>query len=1256
MPLRRLSPALLGFGLCGVVAAQSISPLKPEAAFKGHTDPIYAVAICPDGRTAATGSFDKSIKLWDLSTGKELRTLAGANGHQSLVLGIAFSPAGDMLASGGADNFARIWDVPSGKAGRELPLGAGVAKVAVSPDGKAFAAGGADGRIRTWSAADGKQLFEMTGHAGPVTGLAYANNGQTLVSIGADRTLRYWNAAAGQPVAALGVGPTAADGLAVHPGNAAVYTAGPDGVLRFWPTQPPAAKKLLDHAAAVTAVAVSPDGNAALTGGADKAVRWVNLANGQPIFQLAGATAAVESVSVMPNGTAFAAGTADGKLFLWGNDGKLKAESIAHSGPVRAVSFHPSQPLLATAGDDGLLRVWQLPAALPKALAHPDRVLAAVLLPDGKRLLTGSADKVVRIWNNGAVERQFPGHEAPVTALAATTAAIYSADADGAIRAWDLASGQPTGAVSGHEKPVSRIAVGADGKHLASADESGTVKVWQLPLAAPKPPAKLAAVPTYAAGGPVLGLEPVAGQGTFRVVAAGGGEAILDPMVGTVSPVTGSLTAFTRSPDGTRAVAAMSGTSPALVVRGPDNKILREISLPAPAESVALSANGTRIAVVTAAGKDRTVRVFDANSGRELQTITTTPAAVHALGFFPDNRTVFVAEDKSVGFTEAAVTAAVPAHAGGVKAALFLPSGQFATAGADKNLKVWDLAQMKEVRSLPLPAPPKALAVSRDGAVLAAAAGRAVKLWQTADGKELPFPAPPFEPTALAFSPDRTKLVLGSADKAAWVYDVATGDVVQFFPQGGAVTAIAALPAQPAFVVGGDDKTIAVQTIAVTRVVKDPAIRGPLTTLPSATHLITGSAVWNLGSVTKERTLEATAPVSAVALSKNSQLVAVAGGSEPTIGLYTFADGKPVGTIRAPAKVTDLAWHPNGQMLAGVLADKSVTAWNVAFTPGQPLPGEFGSALQTFAHPAAPSSLAFLGDTVPQLVSGCSDGAIRVWRLASDLPAKSLQHPNLVDGVAFDRTGTLLATACHDGIVRVWDVAKGQVAKAINAHTQPQPSPVYAVAWTPDAKFLLSASYDKSIKVWDPTAGTLVREIKPGSDRPPLPAAVAPTAPALVGPVAGSVLNSPPHPGHHDQVFALAITKDGKFVASGSSDRTVKLWEIATGNLVREFPNPALKPAAAGQPQPSHPGFVHALRFSNDGKELISVGTAPRNQGYLAVWTVADGKLVWSGEQLFGAIYAVDILPNGTEALLGCGPKLRGQSDSEAVLVRLPGK
>src|SRR5262249_7508102 len=155
-------------------------------------------------------------------------------------------------------------------------------------------------------------------------------------------------------------------------------------------------------------------------------------------------------------------------------------------------------------------------------------------------------------------------------------------------------------------------------------------------------------------------------------------------------------------------------------------------------------------------------------------------------------------------------------------------------------------------------------------------------------------------------------------------------------------------------------------------------------------------------------------------------------------------------------------------------------------------------------------------------------------------------------------------------------------------------------------------SYDKSMKLWDSTSGNLIREFKPFAEK-------------------GF------EKGHQDQVFCAAITKDGKFIASGSSDRRIKLWNAADGSGVRECANPKIN----GEQNQSHPGGIYQLRFTPDEKYLVSVGPAPRNRGYIAVWNVADAKLVSGQEVDYGPVFGLAISPDGKNLLLGCGPKVR---------------
>jgi Tol biopolymer transport system component len=161
----------------------------------GHHDAILDLAFSPDGTRLATAGYDRLIKLWDVATGKELRTLRD---HSDSVYGVAFSPDGRLLASGGADRAVKVWDPATGV--RLFTLGEStdwVYGVAWSPDGKHLAAAGVDRSIRVWevNARGGKIVQSVFAHEAPILRLVYAADGKTLYSLSEDRKVKAWNTA-----------------------------------------------------------------------------------------------------------------------------------------------------------------------------------------------------------------------------------------------------------------------------------------------------------------------------------------------------------------------------------------------------------------------------------------------------------------------------------------------------------------------------------------------------------------------------------------------------------------------------------------------------------------------------------------------------------------------------------------------------------------------------------------------------------------------------------------------------------------------------------------------------------------------------------------------------------------------------------------------------------------------------------------------------------------------------------------------------
>jgi DNA-binding beta-propeller fold protein YncE len=180
-----------------------------EGPYMGPAD-VSSVAFSSDRKILASDSSDNSIKLLDVGSGKELRTL---NGHPGFVESVAFSPDGKTLASGSADHTIKLWDVSSGKelhtlAAWFLWIGGHsdmVKSVSFSPDGKTLASGSLDKTVKLWDVASGKELRTLSGNTEPVFSVAFSSDGRTLYSASQDNTIKLWDVASGNELRTLSI-------------------------------------------------------------------------------------------------------------------------------------------------------------------------------------------------------------------------------------------------------------------------------------------------------------------------------------------------------------------------------------------------------------------------------------------------------------------------------------------------------------------------------------------------------------------------------------------------------------------------------------------------------------------------------------------------------------------------------------------------------------------------------------------------------------------------------------------------------------------------------------------------------------------------------------------------------------------------------------------------------------------------------------------------------------------------------------------
>jgi WD40 repeat protein len=241
---------------------------------KGHKGIVYSVAISPDGQTVVSGSRDNTIKIWNLNTGKEIHTLKG---HNSYVNSVAISRDGQTLVSGSYDNTIKVWNLNTGQEIRTLKgHSSAVLSVAISPDGEKTASASADRTIKAWNLNTGKQIRTLKEHTGDVNALAISPNGELLVSVSDDKTVKVWNLNTGKEIRTI-----------------AGYTAD------------------------VNAVAFSPDGEKIVTGCGDSTVKIWNLTTGQELHTFKGHTGEVFAVAFSPDGKTLVSGSKDKTIKIW---------------------------------------------------------------------------------------------------------------------------------------------------------------------------------------------------------------------------------------------------------------------------------------------------------------------------------------------------------------------------------------------------------------------------------------------------------------------------------------------------------------------------------------------------------------------------------------------------------------------------------------------------------------------------------------------------------------------------------------------------------------------------------------------------------------------------------------------------------------------------------------------------------------------------------------------------------------------------
>jgi WD40 repeat protein/serine/threonine protein kinase len=358
---------------------------------------VNRMAFSPDGNRLAGACQDRTIRVWNLDTGREILTLRG------YCLGVAFHPDGRRLAAAAAaagDNGVKIWDATATTESLTLTgHGGPVYSVAFPPDGRRLASGSSDHTIKIWDAITGRQIKTLRGHTAAVLDVAFHPKMALLASAGAGDGVKIWDLTTGQEKPTLRPSTAGVNRVAFSPDGRQLATDSADFTIKLWDLNAgQETQTLRGHTSLIRGLAFSPDGRRLASASRDKTVKIWDLATGEPSVMLQG-TAHFECVAFSPDGRQVAAGGQSRDVDVWdASTGQQVWTLHGHTAYVQGVAFSPDGRRIISAGMEKAVKVWDATTG-QEILTLAGGYYGVAFSPDGMRIAAASIDGTVRIWD-----------------------------------------------------------------------------------------------------------------------------------------------------------------------------------------------------------------------------------------------------------------------------------------------------------------------------------------------------------------------------------------------------------------------------------------------------------------------------------------------------------------------------------------------------------------------------------------------------------------------------------------------------------------------------------------------------------------------------------------------------------------------------------------------------------------------------------------------------------------------------------------